>query len=449
MGLRRGAKVDKSWQSPQPRPGAFRAGSPEDMMAAMSDVSEKQYTRQDKYLFADPTENRSQNAEQIDADQLQMGDVVNLHVPTKSGGKLEQAQVVDVSGGQVLLEDGDAFGKILLDPDDPSRSSINVHSIEPHADPMVEAERKLAKILGGKSQPFSPQAQQPEPIAEMTPDRGPEPGGTSGGPAPKPARKGSKTPGLEPAAFDALYGTPFQQIVQGEVSKIASPRTIKGKQQGEYDGGMDFGQFWNSKIFARNGGRKPDQVHAELVDKGLMPPDSTVDDMWTMIDRGIMSYQDQVSQVRQGKAQKQAAERVQKEVFSPKAAKRNPVAIRGADMVVGQQIEIAVPNAKGRKDQVETAHVVDIDEDGTATLEDGPRYETFQVGENDTIYGKRILEGNIQPDDPWTNPEPFDMTQTSAPNAFDIPQNMPNEFAVDPETLLKRRKRGQFGDVPF
>lgn len=443
MGLRRGAKVDKGWRSTQPKPDAFR-NPDERLLEKAMQTSDKQGIRQDRYLFAEPGTNKSQNVERIEADQLALDDVVNLHVPTKSGGKIEQARVTDIVDGQVVLEDGDAFGNIVLDPDDPSRSSINVHSIEQHPDPMVQAERRLAQILGGKA-PVQAQAESAPVVPEIAGQPEIQP---ATGPGPKKARKGSKTPGLEPAAFDALYGTPFQQIIQGEVSKIASPRVQKGKRQGEYDGGMDFGNFWNSKIFAREGGRKPDQVHAELVDKGLMPPDSTVDDMWVAIDRGIVNYQDQVEQVKAGKVQVQQAERVQKEVFSPKSAKRNPVAIRGSELVVGQQVEIAVPNTKDRKNQTEIAEVVGIDEDGTAILEDGPRYGPFEVKENETIYGKRILEGNIQPDDPWTNPEPFDIQQTAAPNAFDVP-DVPDDLAFDPEYLRKRRQRGGFGDVPF
>lgn len=466
MGLRRGAKVDKGWRSTQPKPDAFR-NPDERLLEKAMQTSDKQGIRQDRYLFAEPGTNKSQNVERIEADQLALDDVVNLHVPTKSGGKIEQARVTDIVDGQVVLEDGDAFGNIVLDPDDPSRSSINVQSIEPHPDPAVRAERRLAQILGGKA-PVQAQAESAPVVPEIAGQPEIQP---ATGPGPKKAQKGSKTPGLEPAAFEALYGTPFQQIIQGEVSKIASPRAQKGKLGGEYDGGMDFGNFWNSKIFARQGGRKPDQVHAELVDKGLMPSDSTVDDMWVAIGRDIVNYHGQVDQVRQGKIQVQQAERVQKEVFSPKSAKRNPVAIRGSEMVVGQQIEIAVPNAKGRKDQTELAEVVDIDEDGTAILEDGPRYGPFTVGENDTIYGKRILEGNIQPDDPWANPEPFDIQQTAAPKAFTLQNETPNmnydtnqgimfdeDNEVDrmlrEEQRRKNRRRlgGQsdfLGDVPF
>ena len=429
-------------------------------------ASEKQMTRQDRYIF----ENPGQNAERIEADQLAVGDVVNLHVPTKSGGKLERAEVVHTADGQVALEDGKTFGTILLDQDDPTRDGINVHSIEQHSDPMVEAERKLARILGGNS-PFQAQAQAEPGVPEIAAQ--PEiqaPTSTS----PKPARKGSKTPGLEPAAFEAMYGTPFQQIIQGGVSKIASTRTGKGKQQGEYDGGMDFGGFWNTKIFSRTGGRKPDQVHAELVDKGLMPPESTVDDMWNEIGRGIDNYHGQVGQIKQGKAQAQQAERVEKEVFSPKAAKRNPVAVQGRDLIVGQKLEIAVPNAKGRKDQTEIAEVVDIDEDGMATLEDGDRYGPFTVPEDKILYAKRILEGEPQAAqaNPWDAPDAFDMRQTAAPDAFSLKNDAPNMnydtnqgllLDVDPndvERLLieeQRRKNRQrlsgqsdfFGDVPF
>lgn len=442
-------------------------------------ASEKQMTRQDQYIF----ENPGQNAERIEADQLAVGDVVNLHVPTKSGGKLERAEVVHTADGQVALEDGKTFGTILLDQDDPTRDGINVHSIEQHPDPAIQGQRKLAEILGGKSRAISPQLEPQYDVPEIPPELTPESGGMPEIPSipemesvsldkPKSNRKGSKTPGLDPAAFEAMYGTPFQQIVQGNVSKIAIPP--KGKQQGEYDGGMDFGSFWNSKIFTKNGGRKPDQVHAELVDSGLMTPDSTVDDMYREIDRGIQNYKDQVGQIKQGKAQAQQAERVEKEVFSPKAAKRNPVAVQGRDLIVGQKLEIAVPNAKGRKDQTEIAEVVDIDEDGMATLEDGDRYGPFTVPEDKILYAKRILEGEPQAAqaNPWDAPDAFDMRQTAAPDAFSLKNDAPNMnydtnqgllLDVDPndvERLLieeQRRKNRQrlsgqsdfFGDVPF
>ena len=442
-------------------------------------ASEKQMTRQDRYIF----ENPGQNAERIDAADLAVGDVVNLHVPTKRGGKIEQAEVVHSADGQVALEDGETFGTILLDQDDPSRNGINVQSIEPHPDPAVRGQRKLAALLAGKSPAVSPQPEPQYDVPEIPPELTPEPTLESGGmpeipsvslDKPKSNRKGSKSPGLMPEAFEAMYGTPFQQIIQGEVSKIANPRAMKGAQQGEYDGGMDFGNFWNTKIFSNTGGRKPDQVHAELVDKGLMPPDSTVDDMWVAIGRGILNYQEQVGQVKQGKIQAQQADRVEKEVFSPKASKRNPVAIQGRDLVVGQKLEIAVPNAKSRKDQTEIAEVVDIDEDGMATLEDGDRYGPFTVPEDKILYAKRILEGEPQAAqaNPWDAPDAFDMRQTAAPDAFSLKNDVPNMnydtnqgllLDVDPNELERqlieeqRRKNRQrlanqsdfFGDVPF
>ena len=496
IGLRRrasadnAAPVDKGWRSSQPKPEEFRNES-ERMLEKALATSDKQVIRQDRYLFAEPGVNKSENAQRVEADQLALDDVVNLHVPTKSGGKIEQARVTDIVDGVVVLEDGDAFGNIVLDPEKPSRSGINVQSIEPHPDPEIRIARRLsswrADLLRGNSpvqaqaeiQPSVPEiAEQTELQSVSMTDR-------------RLARKGSKTPGLEPAAFEALYGTPFQQIVQGEVPKILSLSEATKKAQARglkypdgYDDLGDFGSFWNSKIFSTTGS-PPDEVHAHLVERGVMPPDSTVSDMAVLINSGILNYQGQVEQIRQGKIQVQQAERVQKEVFSPKSAKRNPVAIRGADMVVGQQIEIAVPNAKGRKGETELAEVVDIDEDGTAILEDGPRYGPFTVGENDTIYGKRILEGNVQPDDPWASPEAFDdfrnrpgsfqpsydIQKPAPPDAFTLQNQTPNmnydtnqgimfdeDNEVDrmlrEEQRRKNRRRlgGQsdfLGDVPF
>lgn len=432
----------------------------------------KQVKRQEKLLFRKSGARKSQNTERIEANEFELGDVVNLHAPGENGDKTEQARVVDIANGQVLLKDGDTFGNILLDIDDPSRSGINVQSIEPHSDRKIQAGRNLANILKSKA-PVQPKVSVQKPPPEIPADL--MPGGTTT--TQKKPQK-SSGPRLDSEALDPLYGTPFEQIVNGGVSKIASGRTKKGKQQGEYDGGMDFGSYWNTQIFSRTGGRKPDQVHAELVDKGLMPSDSTVDDMWSAISQGISSYEAGVETTKTIKTVQKQASAVQKEVFSPKASKRNPIAVKGQDLVVGQKYEFAVPNARGRRDETEVAEVVDIDEDGIAILEDGPRYGQFPVAKNQTFYAKKFTESELLSDpDPWDDPaQTFDpsakpMLTPSAPNAFNLANEQVNKnfdtnqgilFEEDDEATRqlieeqrrrnKKQLKGQndfWNDVPF
>lgn len=404
-------------------------------------IEPKQWRRQQRDLFSSQQakgRKPNPNDQLIHADQFMLGDEVEIEVPGKIGSRRNTftgAEVVDISPeGIVTLEDGPEYGTIRMDPDDPETSTIRVRNmIRP--DPDYAAELASAQLAAFEE----------------------EPPATKGAFNTTKSVKRSTPTGLVPEALENLQGTVFQQVIQGEVPKILSRSEADRQAKASglnvaagYDS-ADFPSNWSNKIFAKDGS-SPDEVHAHLVDKGLMREDSTVDDMMNAIYKGIGDYENQVTQIKEQKVVAQQQDRAEKELFvqkKPGGKPINPNVIAGRDLVMGQKLRIAVPNAKGRKDKTELAEVVDIDEDGNAILEDGERYgKNILVPADRNIYYKELIERNpddFQQPDPWDSPDTGPVVRT--------PTELDELDQIAMEEAIKRRRRmtpgNPYGDVPF
>jgi hypothetical protein len=404
MGLRRSTAY---------KPRVNTTPGEKDIQAA--DVTErKQWRRQERDLFSNVQakgRNPNPNEIKIHADQFMVGDEVSIAVPGKEGSRSNKfvgAEVVDVTPeGYVTLEDGPTYGTVRLDPDDPNRSSVYVSDFaRPDPDYAAElAEIESAQAPAPAIEPLAPIASV-DPIESVNMDR------------PKRKGQGSKTPGLMPEAFDRLQGTVLHEILYGGSGKILSKSvaTKRSNAHGmKYADGYDSANFptsWSNKIFSKSkGASPPDEVHAYMVNSGLMPEGSTVDDMMDMIDKGIRQYGNEVERVKGEKVATKQFDRQEKELFVQRKSKGKPInpnAISGSELVVGQQLLIAVPNARGRTDKTELVDVVDIDEDGGAILEDGEHYgPEIRVPADRKIYYKEFRDENpeLADIDPWVQPE--------------------------------------------
>lgn len=466
----------------------FQFGDPDAASQPSGIASDKQGSRQMRDLFKQgdwrkkPGYRENANPNTIHADQLMIGDQLTFEDPAKkrSKQKFEVGEVVDIdpSTGVVKIQDGDKFGTIYMDPEDPATSQIRYveHMRNPDAQPRPQRSRSelypepmadpypdpyVGPASGappGNLDTLAPTGKisydslleqlralkaGSQPVPEVNPPESTNPSsGTSG----KKSGKRGGTVGINSEAMDNLHGSIIQQIVQGtikiksrsEADKAAKRRGLK--YAAGYDNAGAVGSSWSNKIFSKDG-MTPDEAHAHFVENGLMSPDSTPDDMFDLIGKGINAYYGQVEEVNNRKVAEKQYANVEKHVFDPKAAKRksnpNPIAVKADDLMVGSTLELASSNQGKRKGKTETAEVVDIDEYGNVMVEDGDEFGKFPVKAGQTIYAKSVKHPNPEDagPDPWDNPAQ-------------------SGYMPDPEELLRKfreyqRDKRRKPDVPF
>lgn len=160
---------------------------------------------------------------------------------------------------------------------------------------------------------------------------------------------------------------------------------------GEYDflrenKGMVKG-LWG-KVLSRSSGNAPDQMHQALINRGLMSPDSTVNDMWDQLASSILQYKTtelpEVAQAKHARQQAKSEDQINKfskEIANPAKLTRNHEEVYGAELQVGDKFQ-------GEKQS--EFEVTDVDPDtGEITLQDGPRYGTAIINPDDKVYVRK------------------------------------------------------------
>ena len=141
---------------------------------------------------------------------------------------------------------------------------------------------------------------------------------------------------------------------------------------GEYDDAPTMLELGNRYKDIYKGTQTADQMHRQLVDQGLMSPDSNVTDMWNQVRRESRS--ERLAKQEAGKTNS-----FLRDVVYPIREKREKV-LRASDLVVGDEITVRGKSLK----------VVDYNEDGTLLIDGGNDYGIQRLGQDDVVFADSI-----------------------------------------------------------
>lgn len=186
--------------------------------------------------------------------------------------------------------------------------------------------------------------------------------------------------------------TPIMDAIR-DAGGIGGRRAVRSTG-GEYDGAPNMQEVGNRYRDIYGGKRSADLVHQDLVDQGLLPSNSSIDDMWNAVRREARSE-------RLAKQEAAKSTKFLREALYPTRVKREK-ALKANDLIVGDELII---NGKPIK-------VVEFSQDGVYTLDGGQDYGIQRVSKDDVIFADAINNfdvekifdfGNYQIDDPAIN----------------------------------------------